>query len=72
MRTQVPNRSRNNNLIVTIIHRIFSRTFFDFREVNEDNMLFRNISAEFLEDSVILVSVESIIDTFPSSCNDPY
>lgn len=27
-----------------------------FREVNDDNMVFKNISAEFLEDTVILVS----------------
>lgn len=26
------------------------------REVNDDNMVFKNISAEFLEDTVILVS----------------
>lgn len=29
---------------------------FRFREVNEDNMVFRNISAEFLEDTIVLVS----------------
>jgi len=27
------------------------------REVNDDNMVFKNISAEFLEDTVILVSI---------------
>lgn len=29
-----------------------------YREVNEDNMVFRNISAEFMEDAMILVRIE--------------
>lgn len=32
---------------------------FCFREVNEDNMVFRNISAEFLEDTIVLVSTSN-------------
>jgi len=32
------------------------------REVNDDNMVFKNISAEFLEDTVILVSTVQLHD----------
>lgn len=35
----------------------FKYESFCFREVNEDNMVFRNISTEFLEDTVVSVSI---------------
>lgn len=34
-----------------------------FREVNDDNMVFKNISAEFLEDTVILVSTYTYFES---------
>ncbi|CAH0387534.1 unnamed protein product [Bemisia tabaci] len=40
--------------------RIFTDEQSNIWEVNEDNMLFRNISAEFLEDSVILPDGKSL------------
>lgn len=33
---------------------------FDPREVNEDNMVFRNISAEFLEEPIMLVRATAL------------